>query len=98
MSDLPYKKLPDGKADVDEQTLVTAFAEAEIHCELAGDERFCILAHDNISWIVVNVDHLSTVTADETGSGIRITRTINRSLTPGELRMFDKVMAYHGCP
>lgn len=98
MRELPYRRIRNGRAGVDERVLVAEFADAEVECELANDERFCILTHRDVSWTVVNSDRLSTVTADETGGGFRIVRVIDRTLTPSELLVFNEVLARYGCP
>ncbi|MGW3121330.1 hypothetical protein ACWDBW_29965 [Streptomyces sp. NPDC001107] len=94
MNDLPYTQLHGGRAHVEEQALVTAFANSTVQQELTGDERFIILTHDDITWTVVNIDLLSTVTAYENGGTTPITRIIYRPLTPAELSVFNKVLDY----
>ncbi|MFE0251260.1 hypothetical protein [Streptomyces sp. NPDC059010] len=94
---LPYEQLPFARAKADEETLVAAFHDAEVHWEISKDERFCVLTHHGVSWTVVNADHLSTVAADEQNSGIRITRIIDRPLTPSELLALNKALTHHGC-
>ncbi|MBT2366201.1 hypothetical protein J7E88_12995 [Streptomyces sp. ISL-10] len=95
MGHLPYRQLDNGRAAVDEQVLIAAFADSEITYDISAAERFCTLTHQGVSWTVVNFDLISTVTADENNSGYPITRIIDRPLTHA---MFAKVVQFHTVP
>jgi len=95
---LPYAELPNGRAQVEEQTLLAAFTEGSVEWELASDERFSLFTHHNVTWTVVNTNLLSTVTAQENNGGPRITRIIGRPLTPKEEQVMANVLILHGAP
>ncbi|MFJ5307503.1 hypothetical protein [Streptomyces sp. NPDC088350] len=95
---LPYTELPNGRAQVEEQTLLTAFTEGSVEWDLASDERFSLFTHHNVTWTVVNTNLLSTVTARENSGGPRITRIIGRPLTLKEQQVMATVLLHHGAP
>jgi hypothetical protein len=98
VNQLPYTKLPNGRALVEESALIASFTNSEPQAEYMDAERWVFMKDGPICWILLNWGHLHAVQTDEQGSGNQIVRIIDRPLTPNEQTAYEKCLELYRVP